>query len=94
MTIRLSRGLIDDLNADARQKGITVTDVIRSTLEERQLRGAKLDETREVVLQLRAELKRFRRELALSTEVLLSYGGKTPSDEAREWVSNTFGRED
>ena len=93
VTIRLSRDLVEELITEGEERGVTVTQIVREVLEERLLRGIKLEETRLIVRELRDEVKRFRREFALSTEVLLSYGGKTPAEEAREWVSRTLGRE-
>ena len=91
LTIRLGRDVIEDLEAEGREKAVTVTEVIRKVIEDYWARAAKLDALRNVMKQVDADVNRLRHELALATDVLLSFGGRLSREDAREWVNQNFG---
>lgn len=93
VSLRLSRDLIEELRIESIQKGITFAHLLRSILQDRQLRGSKLEEARELIRRTRSEVKGLRWELALLAEVLLIHAANMPKEEVRDWVKQTFGKE-
>ena len=90
LNIRMHNLAIEGLKLEAKEKGITVTALVREVLEEHQLRGVKLEETRLSLQELREEVRKLRRNVAVSTKLILVYVGQIPKEEADEWVSNHF----
>ncbi|HQH28938.1 MAG TPA: hypothetical protein PLP17_16215 [Oligoflexia bacterium] len=89
---RISWELFENVNRDAKEKGITFSEVVREKLETHYLRGAKLDEMYELLREiLRAIKNSDAKTVSLVTAILVVFGNHDP-ETARRWVLNNSGK--
>lgn len=93
ITIRIGADLLEHLVTERTAISISISEVIRETLQERIMGRENLTMVREELERMRREMRKVRQELALATDVILSFGGHLAREDAREWVIKNLCRE-
>lgn len=88
--VKLDPVTFENLVAESSVKQISISDLVRKLITDHQQQGNQTEDQQDEIRNMRGEVKKLRREIALTVEIVLVHAAKLPEDKAHEWVMKTF----